>query len=189
VNKLPNLEDFIVIANNVISHDVCDMLLNEYHKDETLSYLAIGKGEIDLDMRKVNGLCISEKETIEKNIDYRKELDNHVFNAASCCIKTYQKKFKKFQPSKDTGYDFLKYDVGDFYAQHVDSFADLPRMVSCSISLNDDFVGGEFGFFDRKIITKAPKGSAIMFPSNFMYPHEILPITQGTRYSIITWFL
>jgi predicted 2-oxoglutarate/Fe(II)-dependent dioxygenase YbiX len=33
------------------------------------------------------------------------------------------------------------------------------------------------------------KGSVLMFPSNFMYPHEILEVTKGTRYSIITWFL
>ena len=36
---------------------------------------------------------------------------------------------------------------------------------------------------------KLKKGDAIMFPSNFMYPHEIMPVTQGTRYSIITWFI
>ena len=31
------------------------------------------------------------------------------------------------------------------------------------------------------------KGSAIIFPSNFMYPHEIMPVKSGTRFSIITW--
>ena len=36
---------------------------------------------------------------------------------------------------------------------------------------------------------KLKKADAIMFPSNFMYPHEIMPVTQGTRYSIITWFI
>ena len=61
--------------------------------------------------------------------------------------------------------------------------------MSCSFALNDDYEGGEWGFFDREIIVKAPKGSAVMFPSNFMYPHEIMPVTQGVRYSIITWFV
>ena len=36
---------------------------------------------------------------------------------------------------------------------------------------------------------KLDKGDAIMFPSNFMYPHEIMPVTKGTRYSAITWFI
>jgi hypothetical protein len=28
-----------------------------------------------------------------------------------------------------------------------------------------------------------------MFPSNFLYPHSVLPVTEGTRYSIVTWFI
>jgi len=61
--------------------------------------------------------------------------------------------------------------------------------VSCSFALNDDFGGGEFAFFDRELIYNLKKGSVIMFPSNFMYPHEIMPVIKGTRYSIITWFV
>ena len=34
---------------------------------------------------------------------------------------------------------------------------------------------------------KLDKGSIVFFPSNFMYPHGIEPITKGTRYSIVSW--
>ena len=44
-------------------------------------------------------------------------------------------------------------------------------------------------FFNEKLKYNLKKGSVLMFPSNFMYPHEILEVTKGTRYSIITWFL
>ena len=54
--------------------------------------------------------------------------------------------------------------------------------------LNDDYEGGEFAFFDRQLKYKLNKGDVLMFPSTFMYPHEVMPVTQGTRYSIITWF-
>ena len=47
---------------------------------------------------------------------------------------------------------------------------------------------GEFAFFNRELKYKLNQGDVIMFPSTFMYPHEIMPITKGTRYSIITWF-
>ena len=30
-------------------------------------------------------------------------------------------------------------------------------------------------------------GSAIVFPSNFCFPHAVLPVTKGERHSIITW--
>lgn len=48
---------------------------------------------------------------------------------------------------------------------------------------------GEFAFFDREIIIKGSKGSIVMFPSNFMFPHEIMPVISGIRYSIITWYV
>jgi predicted 2-oxoglutarate/Fe(II)-dependent dioxygenase YbiX len=64
-----------------------------------------------------------------------------------------------------------------------------PRSVSCSFALNDDYEGGEFAFFDRELKYKLKKGSILLFPSSFMYPHEIMPVTKGTRYSIVTWFI
>ena len=33
------------------------------------------------------------------------------------------------------------------------------------------------------------KGSAVVFPSNFMFPHEVQKVTSGNRYSIMTWIL
>ena len=63
-----------------------------------------------------------------------------------------------------------------------------PRAISCSMHLNDAYEGGEFAFFDRQLQYRLNAGDVLMFPSNFMYPHEVMPITKGTRYSIITWF-
>jgi predicted 2-oxoglutarate/Fe(II)-dependent dioxygenase YbiX len=64
-----------------------------------------------------------------------------------------------------------------------------PRAVSCSFALNDNYEGGEFAFWNKEKKVVLKKGSVLMFPSNFMYPHEIMPVTKGTRYSIITWFI
>ena len=30
-------------------------------------------------------------------------------------------------------------------------------------------------------------GDILMFPSNFMYPHEVTECTKGTRYSFVSW--
>ena len=30
-------------------------------------------------------------------------------------------------------------------------------------------------------------GRLIVWPSNFMYPHTVKPVTKGTRYSIVAW--
>ena len=51
--------------------------------------------------------------------------------------------------------------------------------------LNDNYKGGEFMCRDKKI--KLTRGDILMFPSNFMYPHEVKEITKGIRYSFVGW--
>ena len=52
--------------------------------------------------------------------------------------------------------------------------------------LNDDYEGGKLVMFgDKKINTK--EGDLIIFPSLFLFPHEVEPITKGIRYSYISW--
>jgi predicted 2-oxoglutarate/Fe(II)-dependent dioxygenase YbiX len=29
----------------------------------------------------------------------------------------------------------------------------------------------------------------VLFPSSFMFPHEILEVTSGTRYAVVTWMI
>lgn len=53
-------------------------------------------------------------------------------------------------------------------------------------TLNDDYEGGEFIMFDDYEI-KFKKGDVIIFPSIFLYPHKVEPVTKGTRYSYISW--
>ena len=61
----------------------------------------------------------------------------------------------------------------------------LRKRSTCSI--NDDYEGGEFIVADKKYETK--KGSAIIFPSNFMFPHEVKEVTKGERWSIVSWLM
>jgi predicted 2-oxoglutarate/Fe(II)-dependent dioxygenase YbiX len=100
-------------------------------------------------------------------------------------------KYESLNVSEDTGYNLLRYDENQFYVQHTDSDCKNAsnRVISCSIQLNDDYEGGEFAFFNREMLIRSKKGSIIMFPSNFMYPHETMLVTKGTRYSITTWLL
>jgi predicted 2-oxoglutarate/Fe(II)-dependent dioxygenase YbiX len=52
--------------------------------------------------------------------------------------------------------------------------------------LNENFEGGEWVMFENKKI-ELKTGDILMFPSNFLYPHGVLPITKGTRYSFVSW--
>ena len=185
---MKELKDYIVVMNNIMPPPVADAALSEYKNCDDWINAVIKSGE-DLNIRNCQTIGISFNSIIEKNQEIRRKIDEMLFAVASQAIQEYKKRFNETKIEQDSGYDLLKYKVGGFYNTHTDSFKDSPRAVSCSFMLNDDYEGGEFAFFDRELVYKLKKGSCIMFPSNFMYPHEIMPVTSGTRYSIVTWFV
>lgn len=184
-----NIEDYIVVMEDVIPLELCDKILKEYADSNDWQTSTIATGDTNTNVRNTDIIGISANTVIEKNSEVRKELDSNVFTYANKVINAYNQKFPTAMIQQDNGYDLLRYKTGGFYVQHTDSFMQQPRAVSCSIALNDDYEGGEWAFWNREKIVRVKKGSVIMFPSNFMYPHEILPVSKGTRYSIITWFI
>ena len=89
--------------------------------------------------------------------------------------------------------EILKYENTGFYTWHVDHFADIPRTMSCILLLNNDYEGGNLCF-------RNPDGSGewevevkpnrmVIWPSNFLYPHTVKPVTKGKRYSVVAWAL
>jgi predicted 2-oxoglutarate/Fe(II)-dependent dioxygenase YbiX len=183
-----NLKDYIVIVKDVVPHSLCDAILEEYaHTSEWFE--TVTRSGLRKDIRNVTSILISADQVIDNNQQKRKELDSALFQCASNAIKRYNDTFPLAFIEQDSGYELLKYEVGQFYKEHTDSFRDVPRAVSCSFALNDEYEGGEFAFFNGTKKIRVPKGYALMFPSNFMYPHQILPVTQGVRYSVITWFV
>jgi len=103
----------------------------------------------------------------------------------------YKVKFPKMNSSIINQIDLLKYEPGGKYEIHTDHFSTAPRHLSIIMNLNDDYEGGDLIFTDQKEKEvkrfKLDKGTIVFFPSNFMYPHSIQPITKGTRYSIVAW--
>jgi predicted 2-oxoglutarate/Fe(II)-dependent dioxygenase YbiX len=184
-----DVRDYIVIFENVVDHGFCDAILEEFSNEEEWIKTVVGQGVVDNKIRSAETIVISYPHVIEKNLEVRQKIDKDIFNSAGLAIRKYNEKFPLAKIEEDSGYELLRYKEGQFYTQHTDSFKARPRAVSCSFALNDNYEGGEWGFFDREMILKAPKGSAVLFPSNFMYPHEIMPVTKGARYSIITWFI
>ena len=106
---------------------------------------------------------------------------------------------------------FTKYEKGQFYDWHCDSFYkpyNAPnsrrhgkiRKLSVTVSLSDpkDYKGGELEFDfrdldpDKKPNIKRcteilPKGSLVVFPG-FVW-HRVCPVKKGSRYSLVIWNL
>jgi len=90
--------------------------------------------------------------------------------------------------TKDTGYELLRYETGQFFTQHTDSSEKYNRCISCSLILNDDYEGGEIEFRHSGLKFKPEAGSVLFFPSNFLYVHEVYPVTRGPRYALPNWY-
>ena len=101
-----------------------------------------------------------------------------------------------------------RYKKGGFYNFHHDGMGDHlsaynnpknafvhghVRKLSMSVMLNDNFDGGAFEFatYSKEMCQITPieaeAGSVIVFPSAM--EHRVAPITKGTRYSVVCWFL
>ena len=86
---------------------------------------------------------------------------------------------------------YNKYKLNKKMAEHSDHITSLFKdggipILSIIIGLNDNYKGGEFIMFKDKEY-KIEAGDIIIFPSNFLYPHKVMPVTKGIRYSAVSW--
>jgi hypothetical protein len=98
-----------------------------------------------------------------------------------------------FQVNDITSIEILKYENTGFYKWHSDHFNEIPRTMSCILLLNNDYEGGNLCFRNPdgsgEWEVKVEPNRMIIWPSNFLYPHTVKPITKGTRYSVVAWAL
>ena len=88
----------------------------------------------------------------------------------------------------DEGYTLLRYQGGQEYKAHCDYAPHNPRHLSALILLNpSEYQGGGtyFTHFDEMI--KPEKPALVLFPSNWAYAHQAMPVISGTKYAIVTW--
>jgi predicted 2-oxoglutarate/Fe(II)-dependent dioxygenase YbiX len=86
-----------------------------------------------------------------------------------------------------------RYSTGQKMLPHVDHITsifdgNLKGIPTLSVVglLNNDFTDGQFMFWEDHDM-KLEAGDIMIFPSNFMYKHHVEPVTQGTRYSFVSW--
>ena len=85
-------------------------------------------------------------------------------------------------------FTIMKYGIDGKFNYHVDDGRWINRLVSIGLYLNEDYTGGELFYPHFNINYKPKAGDVIIFPSNYMYGHEVRPVTEGTRYAVIGWY-
>ena len=183
------LEDFIHIEENAITDKLCRLIIEEYENSDDWVPGTVNDYNI-AQSRKCEAIYLSHDEVIQKKFNVRKNIDDDIFKIVNASLEKYMKNCNTLDyinVKGDTGYILLKYKIDDYVREHVDTYAGEHRTLSCSIILNDDYEGGEISFFNDKVRPFLKKGDMLIFPSGFTYPHQVLPVTSGTRYAVITW--
>lgn len=185
-----NLASYIVVLEKILSVDFCKQLIAEFENSDEWKPAKIGmRADVDKNVRNLDVIALSDSQVIQKNFKVRDKIKTTLFRATGDAIRKYQSLFPFCRVAEGMGFELLRYKVGGFYGLHTDSFKRVPRELTFTFTLNDDFEGGEWSFFCGEKTFNPPEGSVVAFPSNFMFPHEIMPVTEGARYSIVTWMI
>ena len=187
-----HLKDYILLLDNWIPKYILDKTLEELpknkfwkqHKYTDTKTLKTEQhnGDKELD------ICYGE------NLTYIQKLHDLTWKALEKYIIV-----DKIGGNNLTGWSgfsqirFNRYDKDQIMSQHIDHIVSLfpgnPKgipILSIVSLLNDNYQGGEFIMFDDYEI-KFKAGDLLIFPSVFLYPHLVKPVTKGIRYAFVSW--
>ena len=84
--------------------------------------------------------------------------------------------------------NFVKYGEGQHFSIHPDSGFSYSCAVSSIGYIADGYEGGEYYMPYQQLKFFPEKGDLIMHPSDFIYAHASMPVTKGTKYSVVTMY-
>jgi predicted 2-oxoglutarate/Fe(II)-dependent dioxygenase YbiX len=124
----------------------------------------------------------------------KKQLDEKVWHVISQYILTDMAHMKSWF-SQWTGYSLCRFNryvpetQMKIHCDHIHSLFDGQQkgvpILTILGSLNSDYEGGELVLCGEKI--ELQEGDVVVFPSNFLYPHEVKPVKSGIRHSFVSW--
>jgi hypothetical protein len=109
-----------------------------------------------------------------------------VYDAQFQAVEDYRKDYNIMDLKYWEAFNFIKYGPGQHFQEHHDHGFSYNCTVSLVAYPNDDYEGGELYFRLQDLKIKPQAGDLYIFPSNFMYPHQAMPVHSGTKYSIVT---
>jgi predicted 2-oxoglutarate/Fe(II)-dependent dioxygenase YbiX len=181
--------DYIQFSPGVVDDKLCDDVLAYYkeHAKWVSSTFSSGEGVLPESDKRVK----MDEYWIDQNQKYYHELKIYFRDA----VMEYIDKYKMIAPQAFTPFRMNHYPVNGFMESHIDNIHHshgqeygYPHLTALSL-LNDDYEGGELELCDGRYVAQRLRGSIIVFPSNFMYPHEVKKVTRGDRFSLMTWIM
>jgi hypothetical protein len=118
--------------------------------------------------------------------DVAKNIHNQMYFLLLASTIPYAKKYGVEEMYHEP-YNLLKYQFGQEYKSHYDGETSTGRSISAIVYLNNNYDGGEIEFTNFDIKIKPEPGMLLLFPSNYAYSHIAHPVTDGSKYAIVTW--
>jgi len=188
---MDHVSDYIMIQN-LIPTPLCRSLIRESSLPESKwskhSWYNYGRDDL-------HSMPEKELEIVNSTGDQFKSLGNYL----GIALQNYQKKYSREKDKVGSAWirhisqvRFNRYKMGTKMRSHHDHIQSLfdgklkgIPIISIVGLLNDNYEGGAFMCREKEI--KLIRGDILLFPSNFMYPHEVKEITKGIRYSFVSW--
>ena len=179
-----NITDLIYKVPNFFTDDECQSLITEYDTrcDESmLEHCPDANTGIDtyssfhvVNLRKNTAayeLVFNKTESaINQYFDYLQ-----TFNAFHMPL------IRRASMNYSHSYRLMKYEVGSKIHPHTDH--DPYVYGSITFNLNDEYTGGKFCFFNGQHEVTLNKGDMMIWPADYFWVHEVMPIESGVRYS------
>jgi hypothetical protein len=185
------IKDLIYKQNNLVPKDKCTYFIDLFEKyiskstNERSIKLIEGKEyytEID-NYKSLNLSQLYEIDDIKKAADLASfYISLVVLNYVNFLKTNISKSITDAFICKTSTIRILKYSIGEKIIDHLD-VSDSIR-ASCTLNLNENYIGGEFTFFSGKHIETFKTGDAMIFPAEPIWVHGTKPILSGERYAI-----
>ncbi len=185
MNFNQQITDYIYYYPNIMDSKMCNNIIDHFDKAAkwntssfSNAYKNTGTSQVAMDEYWIGPPDLYYKDL---KIAFKGVVSDYLFSNPH--IK-YQE-FTDFRIKSYGKFGFMNVHVDSIHHSHGQKQG-YPHLTSL-IFLNDDYDGGEFVLCDESL--KKEQGSAVVFPSNFMFPHQVKEVTKGKRYSIMVWIL
>jgi PKHD-type hydroxylase len=166
---------FIRTLKQFLTKEECNSIIKECSK-LNLKIAEVGAGFNGAELK-----LLRDSEVVMLEIDWVKtKLESFLKNEIQ---------FKGYELDEIEKFQFTKYTNGGHYDWHTDTGLNFEyRFCSIVMQLNDEYSGGELLYKDyNSTEIQFEKGLGNLFIFSSSTEHKVNPITNGTRYSLVSW--
>lgn len=187
VSKNSQLMDYVRVYKNVIKKEHSDFIIarakkyDSWHTHQWSSYKTIlPPDEKNTSEFQRSGLDVASKLILHNYINDTLDLYYHEVN-----MNQHRNGFSNISLNHYTAGTKMSIHYDHIHSVFDGNTRGIPILSALGL-LHSDFKGGEF-IICNDYHVPFEGGDIVIFPSLFLYPHEVTTVTEGDRYSFVAW--